>query len=128
IIATIMHMEPEILQKLHRDGSTFHASESFVQKWLHSAMAGSHQKATQAAQRQPANWEDLCECSFFQKAYAIKEEDIPASLLVNSDQTQVMFTPGDKMMWTDTGAKQVPLFSGDEKQAFTALVSVSSSV
>jgi len=125
-IATIIHMEPEILQKQHQDGSTFRASESFVRKWLHGTMAWSRRKATQAAQKQPENWEDLCERSVFRKAYAIKEEDIPPELFVNSDQTQGLFAPGDKMTWTDTGAKQVPLFGGDEKRAFTALVSVSS--
>jgi hypothetical protein len=56
----------------------------------------------------------------------IKEEDIVPSLFVNSDQTQVVYAPGDKMTWTTTGSNQVQVHSGDEKCAFTALVSVAS--
>ena len=73
------------------------------------------------------NWEDLCEKSFFRKAYVIKEEDIPASLYVNSDQTQVVFAPGDKMTWAETGAKQISAVGVEEKRAFTVLISVSCS-
>ena len=80
-----------------------------------------------AAQKHPMNWEDLCEKSFFRKAYVIKEEDIPASLYVNSDQTQVVFALGDKMTWAETGAKQISAVGIEEKCAFTVLVSVSCS-
>ena len=126
IIATIMRNKPDILERRFPDGSKFRASESFVRKWLHGTMKWSRRKATQAAQKLPVNWEDLCEKSFLRKAYVIKEEDIPASLYVNSDQTQVVYAPGDKMTWAGTGSKQVQLLGGDEKRAFTALVSVAS--
>jgi hypothetical protein len=81
---------------------------------------------TQAAQKLPENWEDQCERSFFCKAYIIKEHDIPAELFVNSGQTQLMYAPGDKMTWADTGAKQVSLINTDEKCAFTVMVSIAS--
>ena len=70
-------------------------------------------------------WEEQCEQSFLRKAWVIKEEDIPAALLVNSDQTQVVFAPGDKMSWAETGSKQVAILGG-EKRAFTVLISVAS--
>ena len=41
-----------------------------------------------------------------------------------TDQTQVMYAPGDKMTWADTGAKQVSLTNTDEKHTFTVMVSV----
>ncbi|KAF8877792.1 hypothetical protein BD779DRAFT_1410588, partial [Infundibulicybe gibba] len=85
------------------------------------------QRATQAAQKLPTDWENLCEKSFFRKVYAIKEEDIPSSLFVNSDQTQVVYAPGGAMTWTETGAKQAPVVGKEEKRAFTAMVSVSCS-
>ena len=125
MLATIMQMNPEILEITFKDGSNFRASDSFVRGWLHSALDWTFRKATRAAQKMPENWEDLCEKSFFRKAYSIKEHDIPAELYVNSDQMQVTYAPGDKMTWADAGAKQVSLTNTDEKRAFTVMVSVS---
>jgi hypothetical protein len=124
LVATILKNAPEILEATFRDGSTFRASESFVRKWLHDTMKWSRRKGTQASQKRPINWEDQCERSFLRKAYTIKEEDIPAALLVNSDQTQVVYAPGDQLTWAETGAKQVPILGGEEKRAFTVLLSV----
>jgi hypothetical protein len=59
--------------------------------------------------------------------YAIKEEDIPVSLYVNTDQTQVIYAQGSNLTWTKQGVKQVTTISEDEKQAFTAIVSGSCS-
>ncbi|KII82686.1 hypothetical protein PLICRDRAFT_59034, partial [Plicaturopsis crispa FD-325 SS-3] len=73
----------------------------------------------------PDDWEKLCECSFCRLAYSIKEEDIPPSLYVNSDQTQAVFAQGSKLTWAPTGAKQVSVVGEDEKRAFTVLVSIS---
>ena len=61
--------------------------------------------------------------SFLQKAHSIKEYDIPSALYVNSDQTQVVYALSD-MTYPLIGAKQVSLVRGDEKRAFTMIVSV----
>lgn len=126
MVATIIKTAPEILEKTFQDGSSFRCSDSFMRKWLHDVLRWSRRKGTQAAQKKPINWEDQCEKSFLRKVYVIKEEDIVAALLVNSDQTQVVFAPGDKMTWAATGSEQVPLLGGEEKRAFTVLVSVAS--
>ena len=124
MVATILRMRPEIFGMRLCNGSIFNASDTFVRKWMHETLNWSHRKATRAAQKIPINWEDLCEKSFFRKAYSIKEEDIAAILLVNSDQTQGELAPGDKMTWAELGAKQISLVGVDEKRAFTALISV----
>lgn len=124
LLGTIIVNAPEIFDKKFVDGSQFRASDSFMRHWLHEAMNWSWRKATRAAQKKPANWEDQCEKSFYRKAYLIKEEDIPAALYVNSDQTQVVYAPGDKKTWAVKGSKQVELIGEDEKRAFTVLVSV----
>ena len=124
LIATILKNAPEILEVTFKDGSTFRAYESFVRKWLHDTMNWSRRKGTQASQKCHIDWENHCERSFLRKAYVIKEEDIPASLFVSSDQTQVVYAPGDHLTWAETGAKQVPILGGEEKRAFTVLVSV----
>lgn len=124
MLGTILTQAPDILTKKFVDGSTFRASDSFMRRWLHDSMNWSRRKATQAAQKKPFNWEDLCEKSALRKAHLIKEEDIPAELWVNSDQTQAVYAPGDKMTWAETGSKQVPVIGTEEKRAITILVSV----
>lgn len=126
MVTMILHMKPKLLDIRVGKGMTFNASDSFVRKWMHNTLNWLHRKATRAAQKTPTNWEDLCERLFFRKAYSIKEEDIAAGLWVNSDQTQVVFAPGNKMTWAETGAKQVSLVGAEEKRAFMALISVSS--
>ena len=126
LLATIISSSPEILETRFSDGSTFRASESFIRKWLHDALGWSRRKATQAAQKVPEDADDQCERSFLRKAYVMKKEDTVAALYVNSDQTQAVFAPGDKMTWTATGEKQVAVHGGDEKRAFTLMVSVGS--
>jgi hypothetical protein len=37
---------------------------------------------------------------------------------------QVVYAPGDKLTWAETSAKQVPVLGGEEKCAFTVIVSV----
>ena len=126
MLAVIISKAPELLEKKFADGSTFRTSDSFVRNWLHDEMHWSKRKGTQAAQHLPENWEDICERSFLRDAYIIKEEDIPATLFVNSDQTQAVFAPRDKVTYAATGSKQVQVQGEDEKRAFTVLVSVAS--
>lgn len=83
--------------------------------------------ATRAAHKLPKDWEEKCEHSFFRKVHAIKEEDIPPEMYVNSDQTQVVYSPGNRMTWADIGAKQVSLVGIEDKRAFTLMVSVAAS-
>ena len=54
----------------------------------------------------------------------MKEEDIPAELYANSDQTQGNFAPSDKLTWAPTGSKQVTVIGGEEKCAFTILITI----
>jgi hypothetical protein len=115
-----------MLQRKFRDGSTFRASDSFVRKWLHEAMRWSRRKATRAAQKLPVDWEDQCERAALRKAYLIKEYDIPPELFANSDQTQRLYGPGDKLTYAETGSKQVSVIGGDEKRAFTVMITVTS--
>ncbi|KAG2054946.1 hypothetical protein BDR06DRAFT_982203 [Suillus hirtellus] len=79
---------------------------------IHSSDSGYAQHST--AQKLPDNWEVLCKEALFCIAYAIKEEDILASLYVNTDQTQC-------------GTKQVLIISEDKKHVFTAVVSITCS-
>lgn len=90
-------------------------------------MLWSERRATRAAQKLPDNWEDQCERAFLRMAYTIKEEDIPSELIVNTDQTQVVYAQGSNLTWAETSAKQVTTVGSDEKRAFTAVLSMSNS-
>jgi DDE superfamily endonuclease len=125
IVATIQKDKPELFNQTFRDGSTFSVSDSYCRKFLHGTMQWSERKATKAAQKLPNDWEDVCERAFLRRANIIKEEDIPVYLVVNSDQTGVVYGPGSKLTWAPRGSKQVSLIGADEKRAFTALLSIS---
>ncbi|EEB96328.1 hypothetical protein MPER_04553 [Moniliophthora perniciosa FA553] len=88
-------------------------------------MSWSERKATKAAQKLPDNWEDVCEKAFLRRAQEIKEDDIPIQLVVNSDQTFVIYNPGSQLTWAPRGARQVSLINADKKRGFTALLSIS---
>lgn len=126
-IAMLINMAPEIFDIKASDGSSFRCSDTFLREWLHNTMGWSERKATRAAQKLPDNWEDVCEKAIIRMAYLMKEEDIPATLYVNTDQTQIIYVQGSNLTWTKRGAKQVATIGEDKKRAFTAVISVSCS-
>jgi hypothetical protein len=82
-------------------------------------------KATKAAQKLPADAEDQCENAFLRRAWTIKDHRIPAELVINADQTGVVYLPGSRMTYAPRGSKQVGLIGNEEKRAFTTLLGVS---
>lgn len=127
IVAAIQNNKPELFEQTFRDGSTFRVSDNYCRNFLYGTMQWSERKATKSAQKLPNNWEDVCERAFLRRAHIIKEEDIPAPLIVNSDQTAVVYGPGSKLTWAPRGSKhskQVSLIGADKKRAFTALLSI----
>ncbi|KAJ7354305.1 hypothetical protein DFH08DRAFT_638175, partial [Mycena albidolilacea] len=73
----------------------------------------------------PSHWEDICERAALRRAYVIKREDIPAELIVNSDQMGVVGNPGAKLTWAPRGSLQVAVIGADEKRTFTTLLAIS---
>jgi hypothetical protein len=125
-VATILDQAPEIFNiRCQKDGSYFKASDSFLRRWLRETLVWSTRRPTNAAQKLPDNWEDLCEKSFLRIAYAVKEHDIPAGLIVNADQTQVVYALGTGLTWAEKGAKQVSAVGLEEKRAFKTMIALS---
>jgi hypothetical protein len=56
--------------------------------------------------------------------FAKHMHDIPIYIFINFDQTQVIYVPGNRMTWSQTGAKQVGMVGMDEKRVFTLVVGV----
>ncbi|KDQ56439.1 hypothetical protein JAAARDRAFT_132442, partial [Jaapia argillacea MUCL 33604] len=63
--------------------------------------------------------------SFFRIAVMICDEDIPACLIVNMDQTQCLYSAGNKLTYVRKGSKQVSVVGMDKKRAFTLVIGIS---
>ncbi|RDX54269.1 hypothetical protein OH76DRAFT_1330810, partial [Lentinus brumalis] len=84
-------------------------------------------RCTRAGHKFPKDVDDVCRRFFLRNAITIRDEDIPACFIVNSDQTQVLYSAGNKLTYEKTGARQVPVAGAEEKRAFTLMVGVSMS-
>ncbi|KAF8151372.1 hypothetical protein B0H34DRAFT_615767, partial [Crassisporium funariophilum] len=87
----------------------------------------SQRRATKAAQKLPANYEEILLEAFIREAYVIRNHAIPAALRVNTDQTQLIYQQGTKTTWNKSGVKQVATVGQEEKRAFTLVPSISAS-
>ncbi|KAF8183293.1 hypothetical protein K438DRAFT_1599764, partial [Mycena galopus ATCC 62051] len=81
MIVIIQKHNPAIL-------NAFKCSEKLLQSlFLKSVLDWSSRKATRATKHIPDNVGELTECTFFQLVQAIETEHVPASLVINYDQT-----------------------------------------
>ncbi|KIO20133.1 hypothetical protein M407DRAFT_16027 [Tulasnella calospora MUT 4182] len=87
-------------------------------------MHWSERRATRAAQKVPANWVDQMQELRLRLAWYIKEYDIPPELIINFDQTNIVYSHGSSTTWAPTGSKQVAVVGLEEKRAFTVVVGV----
>ncbi|KAF8156966.1 hypothetical protein B0H34DRAFT_629721, partial [Crassisporium funariophilum] len=93
----------------------------------------SQRRVTKAAQKLPANYEEILLEAFIREAYIIRNhatrsrKNIPAALRVNTDQTQLIYQQGTKTTWNKSGVKQVATVGQEEKRAFTLVPSISAS-
>jgi hypothetical protein len=125
MVALIDAHAPSLFTVKRKDGSMFTCSPAFVRKFLKASMNWSIRQATRAAQKIPANADDLLYNSILRQAFSIRNYNIPAALRINSDQTQVVLQQGAKVTWNERGAKQVTTHGLEEKRAFTLMVGVS---
>ena len=127
VTATILRMSPEIFENSTPDGSQFRCSNSFLRSFLREHMHWSERHATRDAHKLPADWEAQCRKAILRIVHDIKEYDIPSSLYVNTDQTNMVYVQGSKLTWAPVGSKQVSVVSMEEKCAVTLCVSVANS-
>lgn len=90
-------------------------------------MGWSERRATKAAQKLPANHEEILMNTFLREAYVVRDHAIPAALRVNTNQTQMVYQQGTQQTWNESGAKQVSTVGQEEKWAFTLVPSISAS-
>lgn len=123
--AIICRQAPEVFEIKTGKGRLFKCSESFVRHFIDQKLQWSFRRATKAAQNTPKNAKELTMKAFLRMACTIRDEGIPAPLIINADQTQVVLAQGTKTSYADTGAKQVDVVGQTEKRAFTLMLSVS---
>lgn len=91
ILAHIQHMAPELLTTVASDGSTFRCSNTYVCKFLKAQLNYVPRAATRAAQKVPANTNELMRCSFFCIAHMTRKKKMThGAFRVKMDQTQVV--------------------------------------
>jgi hypothetical protein len=127
MVAVIQKNIPELFSKPRNNGTYFKCSDMFVYKFLHQFMGWSNRRATKAAQKLPANHEEVLTNAFLREATVVRDYAIPADLRVNTDQTQMVYQQGTDRTWNPTGVKQVSTVGQEEKRAFTLVPSISAS-
>ncbi|KAG9091475.1 hypothetical protein FS749_016521 [Ceratobasidium sp. UAMH 11750] len=127
MIAIIKKDAPGLFTRHLRANRLFTCSYSFVRSFLHKELNWSFRRPTRAAQYTPANMDTVLRRAFLRLACLIRDENIPACCIVNTDQTQVVYSHGCKYTWTHQGDKQVPVVGKDEKRAYTLVIGVANS-
>lgn len=125
IIGVLSERAPELFERTLRDGKLFRCSDQFVRNLLHKELNWSLRRPTRAAQKVPSDVHAILTRAFLRLACAIRDEDVPSCCIVNSDQTQVVYSHGCQYTWSERGGKQVPVMGKEEKRAFTLLIGVS---
>jgi hypothetical protein len=125
MVGVIQHKMPEAFSCINRAGRKFRCTEQFTRNFLHRELGWSIRKATRAAQKYPPNVNTILLHAFLCIACIVRDEDIPACCIVNADQTQVVYNPGDQKTWNPSGERQVHIIGVEDKRAFTLLVGAS---
>ncbi|KAE9401242.1 hypothetical protein BT96DRAFT_818226 [Gymnopus androsaceus JB14] len=108
------------------DGTMFHCSTSFVQKYITNNLNWSFRASTRAAQKVLENAEELTtEAALREEAYCICNYNIPAALQVNTAKPRTSTSKVPSATWHQKGDHQVPVVGFDEKCAFILIPSIS---
>ncbi|KAG8938021.1 hypothetical protein FRC00_001924 [Tulasnella sp. 408] len=124
MIAQINRDMPEVFKRETAAGRVFQCSPSFVRRFIRKRLCWSFRRATKAAQATPQNAAEVTKRAFLRMTCTIQDEQIPADLVINADQTQVVLVQGTKASYAETGSKQVDVVGQTEKRAFTLMLSV----
>jgi hypothetical protein len=105
----------------------FQCRESFVRKFLKEEMGWSLRRSTRPGKKTPENITEVLTDAALHLVSTIFDHDILKFLIVNSDQTAVLYSAGALETYAPTGSKQVEVIGKDERRAFTLMVGISMS-
>jgi len=123
MVTIIQEKVSELFNEVQKDSTCFKCLESYVHKFLHK-MGWSECRATKAAQKLPENYKEVLKEAHLREAHSIRDYNIPATLWVNTDQTQMMYQHGMNQTWNESDVKQVATVGQEEKWAFTLVPSI----
>lgn len=127
MVGVIQHFIPDAFLRTDSLSRTFRCSNQFVRQFLHKELGWTIRKTTQAAQKYPPDVDIVLCKAFLRFACVVRDEEIPSCCIVNADQTQVVYNPGDQRTWNIAGEQQIRVVGAEDKRAFTLLVAVSNS-
>ena len=103
----------------------FHCRDSFVRKFLREEMKWSLRRSTRPGKKVPDGVTYILTSAFLRLVHTISENSVPIKLIVNTDQTLVIYAAGASETYAAIGSKQVDVVGKDEKRAFTVVVGIS---
>lgn len=93
--------------------------EQWLRWFLHKKLNMSRRQPTTAAQKLPANWEELVQKLVQRLSVLVFLYDVPMELVVNSDQTGIQLVPNGKKTWAVRGSKEIPIVGNDDSRQIT---------
>lgn len=113
-----------LFDRLHR-GHQVNFSERFARGFLSEVAGLSYRRATSAAQKLPADWQQQGDTLVKKIAQIAARHCIRPRLIINSDQTGIILVPAANYSFDDVKATNVKVIGQEEKRAITAVVSSS---
>jgi hypothetical protein len=117
MVGHIQNDTPELFERTMSDGSQFRCLEMFTRRYLRNTLGWSKRRTTKAAQKLPTNHEKVLEEAFFRMAHIIRGYAVPPTLIMNTNQTQIVYAQRTGSTWTQHGVKQVAAVGQEEKRA-----------
>ena len=105
----------------------FHCRDTFVWKFLQKEMKWSLRCSTRPGKKVPDGVTYILSNAFFHLVHTISENSVAIELIVNTDQTMVIYAASASETYAPKGSKQVEVVGKDERQGFTAVVGISMS-
>ena len=118
-----------VVRKVHKRyiWDHFHCRESFVRKFLQETMKWSLRRSTPPGKKVPDGVTYILTNAFLRLVHTISENNVPITLIVNTDQTMVTYAAGASDTYAPRGSKQVEVVGKDERRGFTLVVGISMS-
>jgi hypothetical protein len=105
----------------------FNCRESFVRKFLQEIMGWSLRRSTRPGKKTPDGVTYILTNAYFRLVHTILNNTVTSTLIVNTDQTLVIYSAGATETYAPKGSKQVEVVGKDEKRGFTLVVGISMS-
>ena len=119
----ISHKRPSLLKE---HGGSLDLTKKWAESFLR-CRGFVKRKATKAARKLPPDYPDLKIAYLKRIEDEVKNNDIPADLLINWDQTGSKLVPVSSWTMAEEGCKQIPVVGKEDKREITVFLAVTAS-